>query len=243
MLDLRLFRNRDVHRREHRDAARRARDVRRVLLRLALHPADPRLLAGAGGRELPPDDDPDRFLAPIAGKQTDRIGSRWLTGAGMLLAAVSLLIFSRLDTGSSYWDILPGLVVGGIGMALTMTPTTAAAMSSVPRDQAGVGSAVLNSMRQVGGSLGIAVTGAIVAARQRGLARGRQPAAGRVRRRIPGRARGRGGDRRRRGGHRRRDHALPRQAARRSPRGAGAPGGGLTGSPPGQARRTVTAVP
>jgi predicted MFS family arabinose efflux permease len=103
------------------------------------------------------------FLAPIVGKQSDRIGSRWLTGAGMLLAAVSLLIFSRLDTGSSYWDILPGLIVLGIGMALTMTPTTAAAMSSVPRDQAGVGSAVLNSMRQVGGSLGIAVTGAIVA--------------------------------------------------------------------------------
>ena len=103
------------------------------------------------------------FLAPIVGKQSDRIGSRWLTGAGMLLAAVSLLIFSRLDTGSSYWDILPGLLFLGVGMALTMTPTTAAAMSSVPRDQAGVGSAVLNSMRQVGGSLGIAVTGAIVA--------------------------------------------------------------------------------
>ena len=103
------------------------------------------------------------FLAPIVGKQSDRIGSRWLTGGGMLLAAVSLLIFSRLDTGSSYWDILPGLLFLGVGMALTMTPTTAAAMSSVPRDQAGVGSAVLNSMRQVGGSLGIAVTGAIVA--------------------------------------------------------------------------------
>ena len=103
------------------------------------------------------------FLAPIVGKQSDRIGSRWLTGAGMLLAAVSLLIFSRLGTSSSYWEILPGLVFLGIGMALVMTPTTAAAMSSVPRDQAGVGSAVLNSMRQVGGSLGIAITGAIVA--------------------------------------------------------------------------------
>jgi hypothetical protein len=48
-------------------------------------------------------------------------------------------------------------------MALTMTPTTAAAMGSVSRDKAGVGSAVLNSMRQVGGSLGIAVVGTIVA--------------------------------------------------------------------------------
>ncbi len=55
------------------------------------------------------------------------------------------------------------MVIGGIGMASTMTPTTAAAMGSVQRDKAGVGSAVLNSARQVGGSLGIAITGAIVA--------------------------------------------------------------------------------
>jgi MFS family permease len=48
-------------------------------------------------------------------------------------------------------------------MGFAMTPTTAAAMGSVPVDKAGVGSAVLNSMRQVGGSLGIAVLGAIVA--------------------------------------------------------------------------------
>jgi hypothetical protein len=47
-------------------------------------------------------------------------------------------------------------------MAMTMTPTTAAAMGSVAIDKAGVGSAVLNSARQVGGSLGIAVMGAIV---------------------------------------------------------------------------------
>ena len=46
---------------------------------------------------------------------------------------------------------------------MTMTPVTAAAMSAVPVDKAGVGSAVLNSARQVGGSLGIAVMGAIVA--------------------------------------------------------------------------------
>jgi hypothetical protein len=50
-----------------------------------------------------------------------------------------------------------------VGMALTMTPTTAAAMGAVSVDKAGVGSAVLNSARQVGGSLGIAIMGAVVA--------------------------------------------------------------------------------
>jgi len=102
------------------------------------------------------------LFAPIAGKLSDRIGSRWLMGTGMILVSSSLLIFSRLGLGSTYWHIFPGLIVGGLGMAMTMTPTTAAAMGSVAVDKAGVGSAVLNSMRQVGGSLGIALMGAIV---------------------------------------------------------------------------------
>jgi predicted MFS family arabinose efflux permease len=104
------------------------------------------------------------LIAPIAGRYSDKIGSRWLVGLGMLLVAGSLLIFSRLGLHSTWWDLFPGLIVGGVGMALTMTPTTAAAMGSVEVDKAGVGSAVLNSMRQVGGALGIAIMGAIVAA-------------------------------------------------------------------------------
>ena len=103
------------------------------------------------------------LLAPIAGKLSDRIGSRWLMAGGMTLVSLSLLLDTRFDAGSNYWDILPPLLVGGAGMGLAMTPTTAAAMGSVPMDKAGVGSAVLNSMRQVGGSLGIAILGAIIA--------------------------------------------------------------------------------
>jgi EmrB/QacA subfamily drug resistance transporter len=103
------------------------------------------------------------LVAPAAGKVSDRVGPRWLMGAGMTLLTVSLLLFGTLDESSSFWNILPGLLVGGFGMAITMAPTTAAAMGSVPVDKAGVGSAVINSMRQVGGSLGIAIMGALVA--------------------------------------------------------------------------------
>ncbi|MEK6274597.1 MAG: MFS transporter [Actinomycetota bacterium] len=103
------------------------------------------------------------LLAPIAGKLSDQIGSRWLMGAGMAFLSVSLLLDSRFDTNTNFWGLLPALLVGGVGMSFAMTPTTAAAMGSVPVDKAGVGSAVLNSMRQVGGSLGIAIMGAIVA--------------------------------------------------------------------------------
>jgi EmrB/QacA subfamily drug resistance transporter len=103
------------------------------------------------------------LVAPQAGRLTDRIGARWLVGTGMTLLSVSLILFAQLDQSSNFWNILPALLVGGFGMAITMTPTTAAAMGSVPVDKAGVGSAVLNAFRQVGGSLGIAVMGAVVA--------------------------------------------------------------------------------
>ena len=103
------------------------------------------------------------LIAPLAGRFSDQVGSRGLAGSGMFLLAISLFLFSRLGVHASFWGLLPGMLTGGTGMALTMTPTTAAAMASVRADKAGVGSAVLNSMRQVGGSLGIAVMGAIVA--------------------------------------------------------------------------------
>ncbi len=103
------------------------------------------------------------LIAPLAGKFSDRFGSRVFAGGGMLLLAGSLFEFSRQGIHANFWNLLPGMLLGGVGMALTMTPTTAAAMSAVRADKAGVGSAVLNSMRQVGGSLGIAIMGAIVA--------------------------------------------------------------------------------
>ena len=102
-------------------------------------------------------------VAPVAGKTSDRIGSRGLMTAGMILIAVQLVMFSRLSAGASYWDLFPALMIGGIGMSLTMTSSAAAATRSVPVDKAGVGSAVLNSARQIGGTMGIAVMGAIVA--------------------------------------------------------------------------------
>src|SRR5262249_39930176 len=103
------------------------------------------------------------LVAPAAGRLTDRVGPRWLMATGMTLLTVSLLLFGTLDQHSSFWNILPGLLAGGVGMAVVMAPTTAAAMGSVPVDKAGVGSAVINSMRQVGGSVGIAIMGTVVA--------------------------------------------------------------------------------
>jgi EmrB/QacA subfamily drug resistance transporter len=102
-------------------------------------------------------------IAPLAGRLSDRLGSRWLLTGGMTLLAAQLLYFSRLGVHEGFWSLVPGMLLGGLGMPSVMAPASAAALSGVSVDKAGVGSAVLNSSRQLGGSLGIAVMGAIMA--------------------------------------------------------------------------------
>jgi predicted MFS family arabinose efflux permease len=102
--------------------------------------------------------------APLAGKATDMIGPRWPIAVGMTMLAVALLLFSRLGAQASFADLLPGMLIGGVGMGVAMGPMTAAALGTVTLDEAGVASGVLTTSRQVGGALGIAVMGAIVAA-------------------------------------------------------------------------------
>jgi EmrB/QacA subfamily drug resistance transporter len=102
-------------------------------------------------------------VAPLAGRISDRLGSRWLLALGMTLLAIQLFYFSRLGVHESYARLVPGMLLGGVGMASVMSPATAAALSAVPVDRAGVGSAVVNTSRQVGGSIGIALMGAIMA--------------------------------------------------------------------------------
>jgi EmrB/QacA subfamily drug resistance transporter len=112
------------------------------------------------------------ILAPIAGKLSDRLGSRWLMAGGMTVVALCCLDLSTVSLHSSFWNMLPGFVLGGIGMSFVMTPMSAAAMGAVPVDKAGVASGVLNTFRQVGVGLGIAIMGAIITNRASAAARG-----------------------------------------------------------------------
>jgi len=102
--------------------------------------------------------------APISGRVTDAIGPRWPITVGMLLLSVALVLFSHLGAHAGFFDMLPGMLVGGLGMGIAMGPMTVAALGAVPVERAGVASGVLTTSRQVGGTLGIAVMGAIVAA-------------------------------------------------------------------------------
>jgi len=105
------------------------------------------------------------IFAPIAGKLSDRVGSRWLMAGGMTVVAICCLLLSTVTLHSSFWHMLPAFILGGLGMSFVMTPMSAAAMGAAPVDKAGVASGVLNTFRQVGVALGIGIMGAIISNR------------------------------------------------------------------------------
>src|SRR5581483_7397 len=101
------------------------------------------------------------LTAPIAGRLSDRFGSRYLLAGGMTLVAVSLLLESRIGDHSGYLTLLPAFLVGGVGMGSVMSPMTAAVMGSVDHTKAGVASGVLSMTRMVGGVFGVATLTAL----------------------------------------------------------------------------------
>ncbi|MDB5075255.1 MAG: drug resistance transporter, EmrB/QacA subfamily [Chloroflexi bacterium] len=106
-------------------------------------------------------------LSPLAGQISTRFGPRLPIVVGLLLAPVGLLWMSNIDAGSGYSSLVGGLLLVGAGMGLASPPISYAAVSSAPRDLAGVASGLNVMARQVGGSLGVALLTAIFAGRFR----------------------------------------------------------------------------
>ncbi|MFW0795023.1 MFS transporter [Gordonia sp. CPCC 205515] len=97
--------------------------------------------------------------APII---VDRVGARATCVAGLVLIAAGLVVLAQLDTDSSYWLLLSGLLPLGAGMGWAMTPATSSITGALPDAQQGVASALNDLSREVGGALGIAVIGSIL---------------------------------------------------------------------------------
>jgi EmrB/QacA subfamily drug resistance transporter len=86
-----------------------------------------------------------------------RFGPRWLMTGGMVLGALSMVVYAQLDVGSSYaGHVLPGLLLTGLGMGLIFAPGFNGATLGVDPRDAGVASAMVNTAQQVGGSVGTA---------------------------------------------------------------------------------------
>jgi EmrB/QacA subfamily drug resistance transporter len=101
--------------------------------------------------------------APNAGRYAQRHGSRIPMTYGLTLAGASLLLLGlTMQVDTSYWYLLPIFVVIGHGIGATMAPMTAAVMNAVGPQRAGLGSAMTNTSREVGGVLGIALLGTIL---------------------------------------------------------------------------------
>jgi EmrB/QacA subfamily drug resistance transporter len=102
-------------------------------------------------------------LAPRVPALVARVGARRVGPAGLTLIAAGLLVASTMGADASYWHLLGGLVLLGLGMALAAPPATAAIVGSLPDEKQGVASAVNDTAREVGGALGIAVLGSVLA--------------------------------------------------------------------------------
>ena len=107
------------------------------------------------------------FVAPIAGRLTDKIGPRPLIVTGLAVVAISLFMQSNIDLSSGYDDLLIPFILMGFGIALTMSPMSTAAMNAVDQTKAGLASGLLSMSRMVGGTFGVAALGAIFQAHGR----------------------------------------------------------------------------
>ncbi|MER7901015.1 DHA2 family efflux MFS transporter permease subunit [Streptomyces sp. NPDC096046] len=101
--------------------------------------------------------------AALTGFLTPRVGMKWTVTAGMVGGTAALALLTRADAGSSYGDFVAPLVVLGLSIGLALSPCTDAIMGAFPESELGVGGAVNDTSLELGGSLGIAILGSLLA--------------------------------------------------------------------------------
>jgi EmrB/QacA subfamily drug resistance transporter len=104
---------------------------------------------------------PVLLVAPIAGRATVRVPVRLILGFGLIVVAVGLVLMSGLSGGSGFTHLLPGFIVGGIGVGVVNPALASTAVGVVPHNRSGMASGINNTFRQVGIATGIAAYGAI----------------------------------------------------------------------------------
>jgi EmrB/QacA subfamily drug resistance transporter len=103
------------------------------------------------------------MAAPLSARLVERVGTKLVVAAGLLIVAGGLWLLSTVELTDGYGLVAATLALLGTGMGFTMAPATESIMGSLPLAKAGVGSAMNDTTRQVGGALGVAVLGSILA--------------------------------------------------------------------------------
>ena len=104
-------------------------------------------------------------VAPLAGQAVKKVGTKAMVAVGMAIGAGGLWYLSQTTPTSGYGHVVLGLVLLAAGLALSMVPATESIMGSLPLGQAGVGSAMNDTTREIGGALGVAILGTILSSR------------------------------------------------------------------------------
>jgi len=104
-------------------------------------------------------------MASQSGRLFAKLSPQWPIGVGLLLIGTGALLLTMVSAGSSWPVVLPGLIVSGLGVGMAMPVMMSAVMASVPRERAGMASGAVNTGRQLGYALGIAVLGTVFARR------------------------------------------------------------------------------
>lgn len=106
------------------------------------------------------------FVAPTAGRLSDKIGARWILVTGLSLMTIGIVAMIRqISPDATQWSFVIPLSITGVGMGMTFAPMTAAAMRQVPPHISGSASGILNTTRNLGQVLGIAVLGSVLQSR------------------------------------------------------------------------------
>jgi len=103
------------------------------------------------------------FLSPRFGALAGKYGPRWFMTAGPIIAGLGFLWMLSVGAAANYWtEILPGVLIFGVGLSVTVAPLTSAVLGDIPPEHAGVGSAVNNAISRIAGLVAVAAIGLIV---------------------------------------------------------------------------------
>jgi EmrB/QacA subfamily drug resistance transporter len=114
-------------------------------------------------------------VAAAGGRLLQRIAPQWTIGVGLLLVGAGDLLQARLTSTSPATALIPGLIVAGVGVAMVLPVLASAALAAAPPERSGMASGAVNTFRQLGFALGVAVFGAVFSHR---LAAHRDPRVG-----------------------------------------------------------------